>query len=575
MAELIGMPRAAWKRQPTGRLQPSALASQLGIRFLVNFAAYPRDCVANCPLYPAGDGYVPITGSSGIGLKSISGTTAGFYTDNNPTKLQFQDTTIFVVFESTGGGNNGALLYRNMGTGTHSWLAGVYRGSYNGYRVTVNGVTSDYIGFPVANDGVFGSITHCLVCSMGGDELILSSNRKEYPSGFSYSGGIDYSRTDLGIHINLAYNKLGTYFTGVLYSCGIFDKKLDRAESKVVALNYWQLFAPDPPRFYLIPSGGSSPTSQISIDALIQRSGLTQTTSLDALLQSAFSRSLSIDGLIAAVQAETISLDALLQIVGTRTVSVDALVQAVKSGTVSVDALVQMTLAQSLSLDALIVAASASSASTDLDALIQSLKTAGISLDALLSQSKTATAVMDALIQASKTGSVSLDAIIAGASSTTVFVGLDALIQAIQAKTLSVDALLQKTYTTTLVLDAYVALTQIKTVSLDALLQAAKTGVISLDALIQMTRTATLSFDALIQAAKTGVISLDAILVFATQASLLLDAYVQKTLARGVGLDAIIGAIADMILPTGRVITVPASDRFVFVTHSDRVIKIQ
>lgn len=559
MAELIGMPRAAWKRQPTGRLQPSALASQLGIRFLVNFAAYPRDCVANCPLYPAGNGYVPITGSSGIGLKSISGTTAGFYTDNNPTQLQFQDTTIFVVFESTGGGNTGKLLYRSMGSGTPSWLAGVHRGSLNGYMVSVNGVTSDYSGYPVADDGVFGSITHCLVCSMGGDELILSSNRKEYPSGLSYSGGIDYSRTDLGIHINLEYNQLGTEFTGVLYSCGIFGKKLDRAESKVVALNYWQLFAPDPPRFFLIPSGGSSPTSQISIDALIQRAGLTQTTSIDALLQSAFSRSLSIDGLIAATQAGTISLDALLQIIGTHTVSVDALLQATKAGVVSVDALLQVTLSQALSLDA----------------LIQAIQSAGLSLDALLSKPMTVASVMDALIQAAKTGTVSLDALIIGASSTTVFVGFDALIQAIQAKTISLDALLQKSYTSPLALDAYVALTQVKTISLDALLQSTKSGVISLDAILQMTKTAMVSFDALIQAAKTGVISLDAILVFATQASLLLDAYVQKTLSAGVGLDAIIGAIADMILPTGRVVFVPASDRFVFVTHSDRVIQIQ
>ena len=343
-----------------------------------------------------------------------------------------------------------------------------------------------------------------------------------------------------------------------------------------VSANPWQLFKPIQRRFYLIPSSGGATTytDTLSIDALIQRAGLTQSTTIDALLQSAFSRSLSLDGLIAAVQTGVISLDALLQIVGTRTVSIDALLQATKAGTVSVDALVQMTLSQSLSLDALIVAASASSASVSLDALIQSLKTAGVSLDALLSKSMSATSVIDALIQASKAGTVSLDAIITGASGTAIFVGLDALIQAIQSKTLSLDALLQKTYTNILSLDAYVALTRVQSVSLDALIQASKTGVVSLDALIQMTRTVTVSFDALIQSAKTGVISLDAILVFATQASVLLDAYVQKAVLRGVGLDAIIGAIADMVMPTGRVVAVPASDRWVFVTPSDRFIQV-
>lgn len=353
-----------------------------------------------------------------------------------------------------------------------------------------------------------------------------------------------------------------------------FQSFIDEATIKELVENPWQLFQPRPARFILIPSGGGG-SSAFSIDALIQRAGLTHSTSIDALLQSAFSRSLSIDGLIAAVQTGVISLDALLQIVGTRTVSMDALLQAAKTGAVSVDALVQMTLAQSISLDALIVAASASAASVSLDALIQSLKTAGLSVDALLSKSMSAAAVMDALIQASKTGAVSLDAIITGASSASIFVGLDALIQAVQSRTLSVDALLQKAYTNALSLDAYLSLTRVQSVSVDALIQATKSGAVSVDALIQMTRMATVSFDALIQAAKAGAISLDAILVFATQASVLLDAYVQKTLSAGVGLDAIIGAIADMILPTGRVVSIPSSDRWVFVTHADRFIQVQ
>ena len=563
MVALLNMPRAAWKRQPTHSIRQCLNASNPLTRGLVV-------CV------------------SGASLRSVAtpfglGTTKDFVNTSNVavTNLTVKNSTVFVYsyFFSIPEWSAAGYLYTDT---TFSYpndkgikLASAKRyGSYTVFsRDDGNSNRSATVDL-LTGDLVAGTaFKQCLSI----DDTYLV-NFYDHVNGRTKSAvttmqGFTYPENYSGA-VFIGPDAAATHNGTAVLLVARWQRVLADAEVVELYRNPWQLFAPSPSRFYLIPSSGGSTNQNVSIDALLQRAGLTQSTSIDALLQSAFSRSLSLDSLIAAVQAKTISLDALLQIVGTRTVSIDALLQAVKSGTVSVDALVQMTLAQSLSLDALIIAASASSASTDLDAFIQALKTAGISLDALLSQSKTATAVIDALIQASKAGTVSLDAIIAGASSTTVFVGLDALIQAIQSKTLSVDALLQKTYTNPLSLDAYVSLTQIKTVSLDALLQNTKTGVISMDAILQMTKTAMVSFDALIQAAKTGILSLDAILVFATQASVLLDAYVQKAVLRGVGLDAIIGAIADMVMPTGRVVAVPASDRWVFVTPPDRFIQV-
>lgn len=612
MTALINLPRAAWKRQPSGLVSVDlANPANRDLALLVT-PSMRINAVNQSLLTIAGTRlHISSLGRS-YGFSSVLGIGSTDKLDTVVNKNLSQKSVFIIALRNGAGGNTLGRLIDGPGFRIYN------NDSFSGYVIESNfseNAQGDYSARQ--NDGGFFRLT----ITHNGQAGVA---HKFYNSGIAasstvFSSGLGTVNSGLGTYVIGNRDGLDRVWDGAINLVAVWSRVLSDTEIISINQNPWQLFKPAPSRFYLIPSSGGATTytTTLSIDALIQRAGLTQSTSIDALLQSAFSTSLSLDSLVAAVQSKTLSLDALLQIVGTRTVSVDALLQAAKSGTVSIDSLVQMTLAQSLSLDALIMAASTSSAAVSLDALIQAFQTAGISLDALLStagmqsvgldallqsgktgsisldgliqaiqtktlsldallsQSMNTAAVMDALIQSSKTGAVSLDALITWSSVTTIFTGLDALIQAIQSKTISLDALLQKTYTSPLALDAYVALTQVKTVSLDALLQSTKSGVISLDAILQMTKNAMVSFDALIQAAKTGVISLDAILVFATQASVLLDAYVQKTLARGVGLDAIIGSIADMILPTGRVITVPASDRFVFVTHSDRVIQIQ
>lgn len=531
--------------------QPSEVANQLGIAFLVNFSTYPRDCVSDYALTSLGGGYVPEAGNDGVGLSCLNGTLRGFATKNNPTELQFQSTTIFAVFVSTGGGNEGSLLLRSMGSANQSWGMTIYRGSNDFYTFSINGTTTDGGGAiaPSEGDGFFNPAigAHAVVASIENGSLYCTSNKKDYPTPLTYSGNIDYSRTDLGIVINATKLQTANNFTGILYACGIFNRALTQSERLFVANNPWQLFAPRPSRFILIPDGaggGGSFSSTSSLDALIQKT-FSSSTALDALIQSAFNSSISLDSLIAAVKNNTITFDALLQSTKNSTVSVDALLQLVKSGSVSVDALIQLTLSRAISVDALIQATNNKVTS------------------------------LDALIQATKNGSISFDALITGATGTFANLSLDALIQAIKNQTISLDALIQKQYSSTIALDSYVALVGTRTVSLDALIQLTRSGVVSIDALIQMSKNTFVSFDALIQSAKSGMISLDAILTLATNVSVFLDAYVQKTLSRGVSLDAIIGAIADMIMPIGRVISVNQSNRLVSISNSERMISIQ
>ena len=49
-----------------------------------------------------------------------------------------------------------------------------------------------------------------------------------------------------------------------------------------------------------------------------------------------------------------------------------------------------------------------------------------------------------------------------------------------------------------------------------------------------------------------------------------LDAIIQKSRASGVFIDAIIGLISAIIMPTGRVISIAPTDRFIVIPNSDR-----
>lgn len=264
MTALINMPRAAWKRQPLIAVKPSVIAQQLGVVFLINFSTYPMDCVANYPLTVLGGGYVPGSDANGVGLSSISGTLRGFSTKNNPVELQFQKLTIFSIFRSIGGDGGSYHLARSMGSSPAlSYGVGVWRGfSQDGYFVSVNGSGSSMKDkILTENDAFFDdSKHHVIVVAIGDDKVDVTTNRKVYSTLTDYSGTIDYSRTDLPLYVNCTVDPAWNAFTGILYACGIFNRVLTQAEALFVCNNPWQLFSPNPRRFYLIPSAGSGST---------------------------------------------------------------------------------------------------------------------------------------------------------------------------------------------------------------------------------------------------------------------------------------------------------------------------
>jgi hypothetical protein len=194
-------------------------------------------------------------------------------------------------------------------------------------------------------------------------------------------------------------------------------------------------------------------TKTVSLDALIQRTGIAKTLSLDALIQTLRTCTISVDALIQAAKTGAISIDALISIIGTKTVSLDALIQAVKTGNVSLDALISKAQDRTVSLDALLMA----------------VKAKTISLDAVLILATGKTVSLDAVLMAVKSGAVSIDALIQ-----------------IQNKTKSLQ------------LDGMIAERKSGTISLDSILLALKTGMLSLDALIQVSRLASLSLDAIL-----------------------------------------------------------------------------
>lgn len=80
-------------------------------------------------------------------------------------------------------------------------------------------------------------------------------------------------------------------------------------------------------------------TATTGLDALIKRTGIAASTSLDALLRGVKTRGLSLDALLKATGTSAASLDAMLAMLGSSTLSLDALLQATHTATVGLDAI--------------------------------------------------------------------------------------------------------------------------------------------------------------------------------------------------------------------------------------------
>jgi hypothetical protein len=160
--------------------------------------------------------------------------------------------------------------------------------------------------------------------------------------------------------------------------------------------------------------GATSPTISVSLDALIQKTGITKTLSIDALIQvTGLIGQIDLDALLWALKTKTVSIDAILEEIagpGTELLNLDALIQqADLNGQISIDALIMALKSSSLSLDAILKAPKA--IEFILDALIQLAGlTSAISLDAILMLACTDHISLDALIQGEHSCGIRLDA---------------------------------------------------------------------------------------------------------------------------------------------------------------------
>jgi len=210
-----------------------------------------------------------------------------------------------------------------------------------------------------------------------------------------------------------------------------------------------------------------------SLDAHLQKSGLTLSTTLDA--------NITLLGL--TLQA---SLDALISSQITKTVNLDAHLQKVISLTTSLDAFLTLIGGtRTVSLDALLVKLGLTEV-TNLDAVLQKGLTLSTGVDAVITKEGLTTPVsLDALIiLLGKSLTTSLDAILnkQGLTSTT---NLDAVLTGIVSVITAIDAVLVK------------AGIQIST-NLDAVIARRNTVSTQLDAVIRGTRTLSASLDAIL-----------------------------------------------------------------------------
>ena len=389
-------------------------------------------------------------------------------------------------------------------------------------------------------------------------------------SGYSYDGvyerlfgngvligeyaktGTLWSNTTYGLVINSIYS--GSSGGGEYCDIRIYN----RALSPIEVFNiYQEPFAPfiKTRRIYYSTTSGVA-TATLSLDALVQSSGITKTLAFDALLQQAQTKTASLDTILQIAQTTSTDLDALLRATGTSSITLDSLLQITATGLVSLDALLSILVTEQIGIDALLQVTGQSNIT--LDALVQSINTSQLSLDSLL--------------QTSNTSQLSLDAILQGGA-TTVATYLDALVQAAQGKTTSLDALLQMSSTTAVSIDAILGFIATSTISLDSLLQATDTKLLSIDALLQLTYTSSISIDALLQLYRSGSVSLDSVLVALTSSDVLLDALLQIATSESLSLDAVIGGLAIAVQST-RVINISATNRYLDVAPQQRYIDI-
>ena len=382
MAYLVGMPKAAWKRQPTGAVELNPhhwLASDIyaGVSYAGgNEYLYRCSRTESRPNFETG---VDFNGNPVIGVK-IPAVIVNYPLD----VIVNNDTDHFAVLALVRRGRN-TTTNRNMVFVINSGPA-IAEDDDNIIGNVPSRVSLSKPGNAI-NNLCFLSAAACwrpgvgLTYFLQGTSVIFGAS-----ADTNLYGGNNYIHT-----IQLGAGDINSGWASEFW----FLRVPITDDVIIDWINFpYQIYRPRIARFILIPSSSSTVNSvTANIDALLKKS-FVQSLSVDALLRKTFESTVSVDALIQAVKTGVISLDALAQSTKTVNVSVDALLQAVQENTLSLDAFLQIVLSQYVSLDA----------------LLQAAKIANVDIDALIQQPYTQTALLDALIQAAQSNTLGLDA---------------------------------------------------------------------------------------------------------------------------------------------------------------------
>jgi len=230
---------------------------------------------------------------------------------------------------------------------------------------------------------------------------------------YIYINGVNQTITETNAPIGTANTNTDNYlignrgatdrsFKGILDDFRISDCLLSASEVAQLCREPYAMFE-DPYPIELMGYVAAAETFTVthSIDTLLQKVGLTNTSLLDALLSKSVPITLSIDSVLKTIGAlKTASIDTLLSQLGlTATATMDALLSQSSMVNVSID-----TVLKALGV----------TATTSLDALLkQTGLTITASLDTLLQKASTATVSVDALLKAlGVTATTSLDTLL-------------------------------------------------------------------------------------------------------------------------------------------------------------------
>lgn len=329
MAHLIRMPRAAWRRQPPLSWTRINRANSLSDGLLLCALPFQRNLVnGSTAIYPANAGHK----TTAIGREAASTAVANFafYTTLPKTMLWY--------------GTSYAANTRYIGIFSHTSEAGLYfeRGSDQIKTVVLPGWGST----------VLGSVAGTPIC------MLATSSRTNTAHDFYRDGKFVSTVTSTA---NLSAMTLsGALYTrgaiatpaniegGALYAT--WNRVLSAAEHKELFNTPWQLFAPAPARFILIPDGaGGFTTHDVALtlayssvfapSATAQFSaGITLETLAGALSgkSAQFNSALTLDTSVSTTLAKALTTLASVQMGVTTAQSASALNDAVAAITESI-----------------------------------------------------------------------------------------------------------------------------------------------------------------------------------------------------------------------------------------------